>query len=154
MIIQHSTTLGNAKHYPHYTIGKRLRILNGTINIDKTAASTSSVARTSATVPIYLTSMIDSGTIKVVSCITLTVPIDLGNDTDTVKYIKIIPPINVRADPGHERLLEVIKELVTYPITMQTFSNPVRCTDDSHMKIKQSWHRYAQMITKGCTDKK
>ena len=104
-IIQHATTLGVLRHYLHYTIGKYLQILNATINIDKTAVSISSVARTSATKPIDIKSMSDSGTITSFSRITLTVPIDLVNETDTVKDIKIISPINVRADPRHERLL-------------------------------------------------
>ena len=96
-IIQHATTLGDARHYPHYAIGEYLQILNGTINIDKTAASKSSVARTLATVSIDLMSMTDSGTMTSVVRTTLTVPIDLVNETDTVKDITIIPPINVRA---------------------------------------------------------
>ena len=34
LIIQHATTLGDAKHYPHYETGKHLQILNGAITID------------------------------------------------------------------------------------------------------------------------
>ena len=116
-------------NYPHYAIGKYLQILNGTIIIELSASSISLVVRISATVPIDLTSMADSGTITSVARTTSTVAIELVNETDTVKDITIIPPISVRDDPAHERLVGVIKELVTCPITMQTYLNPVRCTN-------------------------
>ena len=99
MIIQHATIVSDARHCPHYVIGKYLQILNGTIDIEETAASISSVARTSATVPIDLTSMTDSGTITSVARTTSTIPIDLVDETDIVKDIKCISPINARADP-------------------------------------------------------
>ena len=105
LIIQHATMLGVSRYYPHYAISKYLQILNGTIIINETAASKSSVARKSETVPIDLTSMTYSGTITSVSRTTSTVPINLVNETDTVIYIKIISPINVRANPGNARLL-------------------------------------------------
>ena len=86
--------------------------------------------RTSATVTIDLTYMTDSDTIISVARTPSTVSVDLVNETDTVEDIKItIPLINARADPRHEQLLEVIKELFTFPIAMQKYSNPVRCID-------------------------
>ena len=85
---------------------------------------------TSPTVPIDVTSMNDSCTIKPAICTALTVLIDFVNETDTVKDINIIPPINFRVNPGYERLVEVIKQFVTCPITMLKYSNPVRCIDE------------------------
>ena len=108
-IIQYSTMLGDARHYSHYTIGKYLQIINGTIIINETTVLLSSVVHTLATVPIDLASMTNSGTIKSVARTTSNVSIYLVNETDTIKDITIIPPINVKANHRHERPLKVIK---------------------------------------------
>ena len=74
-IIQHVTTLGVSINYPHCAIGKYLQNLNDIIIINKTVTSTSSVARTSSTVPIDITYMTESGTITLVAHTTSVVPI-------------------------------------------------------------------------------
>ena len=53
--------------------------------------------------------MTDSGTVTPDARATLTITVALVNETDTLKDITSIPPINFRGDPRHEKPLEVIK---------------------------------------------